>query len=68
MQTHKEFKAWTLEVPAVRTEYEHLQPEMERLDILLYAREEAGLTQSEVALRKGSSLSPRRWKRLMWRK
>jgi len=54
MLTHKEFKARMLEDPAVRTEYERLQPEMELLDILLSAREEAGLTQAEVALRMGT--------------
>ncbi|MBI4754212.1 MAG: helix-turn-helix transcriptional regulator [Betaproteobacteria bacterium] len=54
MLTHKEFKAKMLKDPVVRAEYDRLQPEMELLDVLLSAREEAGLTQAEVAERMGT--------------
>ncbi len=54
MLTHKDFKAKLLQDPEVRAEYERLQPEMELLDVLLSAREQAGLTQAEVATRMGT--------------
>ena len=54
MLTHKEFKTRMLEDPAVLNEYERPQLEMVLLDVLLSAREEAGLAQSEVALRMGT--------------
>jgi transcriptional regulator with XRE-family HTH domain len=44
-----------LDDPEVKAEYDALEPEFELLDELLKARDEAGLTQAEVAKRMGTS-------------
>ena len=55
MLTHDELKAKMLKNPAVRKEYERLEKEeFALLDLLLEARREAGLTQSQVAERMGT--------------
>ncbi len=55
MLSHEEMVQKMMENPEVRAEYEALEPEFELLDELLKARDEAGLTQEEVAKRMGTS-------------
>ncbi|KJV10436.1 XRE family transcriptional regulator [Elstera litoralis] len=53
--SHAAFAAALLADPETRAEYERLQgEEMPRLDAILSARREAGLTQAEVAERMGT--------------
>ncbi len=55
MLTHEEMVGKMLKDPEVKAEYDALKPEFELLDELLKARDEAGLTQEEVARRMGTS-------------
>lgn len=55
MLTHEEMVLKMLEHPGVKAEYDVLEPEFELLDELLKARDEAGLTQGDVAKRMGTS-------------
>ena len=55
MLTHEEMVLKMLEDPGVKDEYDALEPEFELLDELLKARDEAGLTQEDVAKRMGTS-------------
>jgi transcriptional regulator with XRE-family HTH domain len=55
MLTHEEMVGKMLKDPEVKAEYDALKPEFELLDELLKARDEAGLTQAEVARRMGTS-------------
>jgi len=55
MLTHEEMVGKMLEDPEVKAEYDALEPEFELLDELLKARDEAGLTQEDVAKRMGTS-------------
>jgi len=55
MLTHEEMIGKMLKDPEVKAEYDALKPEFELLDELLKARDEAGLTQEEVARRMGTS-------------
>ncbi len=55
MLTHEEMVCKMLEDPEVKAEYDALEPEFELLDELLKARDEAGLTQEDVAKRMGTS-------------
>jgi DNA-binding XRE family transcriptional regulator len=55
MLTHGEMVCKMLENPEVKAEYDALEPEFELLDELLKARDEAGLTQEDVAKRMGTS-------------
>lgn len=55
MLTHEEMVRKMLEHPGVKAEYDVLEPEFELLDELLKARDEAGLTQGDVAKRMGTS-------------
>jgi predicted transcriptional regulator len=55
--THHELKAKTLADPQVRAEHDALDAEFELLRTLLKARQEAGLTQVQVAERMGTKAS-----------
>ncbi len=55
MLSHEEMVGKMLTDPEVKAEYDALEPEFELLDELLKARDEAGLTQEEVAKRMGTS-------------
>ena len=55
MLTHEEIVGKMLNDPEVKAEYDALEPEFELLDELLKARDEAGLTQEDVAKRMGTS-------------
>ncbi len=55
MLSHEEMVGKMLADPDVKAEYDALEPEFELLDELLKARDEAGLTQEEVAKRMGTS-------------
>lgn len=57
MKTLKTLKAELLTDPATRAEYEALAPEFETARELVAARARAGLTQTEVAERMGTSQS-----------
>jgi transcriptional regulator with XRE-family HTH domain len=57
MLTHKQLKRRALSRPAVKAEYDRLEPEFALLDEFLRARSEAGLTQAEVAGRIGTTQS-----------
>lgn len=57
MKTLKTLKAELLTNPATRAEYEALAPEFETARELVAARARAGLTQTEVAERMGTSQS-----------
>jgi ribosome-binding protein aMBF1 (putative translation factor) len=54
MLSHDEFKQKMLADPEVRAEYDRLEPEFMLLDELLRARQEAGLSQAEIARRMGT--------------
>lgn len=55
MLKHDELRSKMLKNPAVRKEYERLEKEeFALLDLLLEARQEAGLTQAQVAERMGT--------------
>lgn len=54
MLTHKQLVKRMLRKPAVRAEFQALEPEFALLDELLSARTRAGLTQAEVARRMGT--------------
>ena len=56
MLTHKKFKAELLADPAVKAEYDRLNASEEflLLDLVLAARQAAGLTQAQVAERMGT--------------
>ncbi|HBT97518.1 MAG TPA: transcriptional regulator [Desulfobulbaceae bacterium] len=51
---HQEARKIILANPAAQAEYERLAPEYELLDELLRARQEAGLTQAELAAKMGA--------------
>ena len=55
--THDELKKAALLREDVKTEYEALAPEFELLRTLLKARQDAGLTQAQVAERMGTRAS-----------
>jgi transcriptional regulator with XRE-family HTH domain len=55
MLSHEEMVLKMLKDPRVKAEYDALEPEFELLDELLKARDEAGLTQEDVAKRMGTS-------------
>ena len=55
MLSHEEMVLKMLEDPGVKAEYDAFEPEFELLDELLNARNEAGLTQEDVAKRMGTS-------------
>lgn len=55
--TLKDFKKRALARPEVRREYEKLKEEFELLDEILKARADAGLTQTELAKRIGTTQS-----------
>ncbi len=55
MLSHEEMVGKMLQHPEVKAEYDALEPEFELLDELLKARDEAGLTQEDVAKRMGTS-------------
>jgi len=55
MLSHEEMVRKMMDDPEVRAEYDALEPEFELLDELLKARDEAGLTQEDVAKRMGTS-------------
>ena len=52
--THSELKAKALKKKNVRIAYEALEPEFSLLGELLKARQEAGLSQAEIAVRMGT--------------
>lgn len=52
--THKELKSKALKKATVRKEYNKLEPEFTLLRAMLRARNEAGLSQAEVAERMGT--------------
>ncbi len=54
MLTHKQVVKRMLRNPAVKAEYQAMEPEFVLLDELLKARNRAGLTQAEVARRMGT--------------
>lgn len=55
MLTHEEMKRIALSNPEVKAEYDRLnREEFALLDIMLAARRESGLTQSEIAARMGT--------------
>lgn len=57
MISNKELKARLLQDPDVQAEYDKLGPEMELVRELIQARSRAGLTQSQVAERMGTTQS-----------
>lgn len=54
MESHKEFKKRMLADPESRAEYDRLEPEFALLDELLSARQQAGVSQAEIARRMGT--------------
>lgn len=52
--THEELKAKALSNPKVKAEYDSLAPEFALLREMLLARENAGLSQAEIANRMGT--------------
>jgi len=52
--THEELKAKALSSPKVKAEYDSLAPEFALLREMLLARENAGLSQAEIANRMGT--------------
>jgi transcriptional regulator with XRE-family HTH domain len=52
--THSELKAKALQKKNVRIAYEGLEPEFSLLGELLKARQKAGLSQAEIAIRMGT--------------
>lgn len=54
MESHKEFKKRMLADPGSRAEYDRLEPEFALLDELLSARQQAGVSQAEIARRMGT--------------
>lgn len=52
--THKTLKAKALSNPNVKAEYDALEPEFALLREMLSAREKAGLSQAEIAVRMGT--------------
>jgi len=52
--THSELKAKALKKKNIRIAYEALEPEFSLLGELLKARQEAGLSQAEIAIRMGT--------------
>lgn len=54
MESHKEFKKQMLADPESRAEYDRLEPEFALLDELLSARQQAGVSQAEIARRMGT--------------
>jgi ribosome-binding protein aMBF1 (putative translation factor) len=57
MMTHEELIAKLLADPEVKAEYDALTPEFELLRMMLQARQEAGLSQADVAARMGTKAS-----------
>ena len=55
MLSHEEMVCKMMEDHEVKAEYDALEPEFELLDELLNTRDEAGLTQEDVAKRMGTS-------------
>ena len=51
---HELLKKKAFEIPGIREEYEALEPEFDLLREMLKAREDAGLTQAEIAKRMGT--------------
>lgn len=54
MESHKEFKKRMLADPESRAEFDRLDPEFALLDELLSARQQAGVSQAEIARRMGT--------------
>lgn len=54
MRTHEEIKAEALSDPEVKAEYDGLENEFELLRSMLGARQQAGMTQADVAERMGT--------------
>lgn len=54
MLNHEQFKKKLLEDQETKTEYDRLEPEFLLLDELLRARQEAGISQAEIARRMGT--------------
>lgn len=52
--THDELKAKALKRKGVKAEYDALEPEFSLLREMLHARQEAGLSQAEIAERMGT--------------
>ncbi|MEE3643810.1 MULTISPECIES: helix-turn-helix domain-containing protein [unclassified Brenneria] len=52
--THDEMIKRMLAAPEIKAEYDNLEAEFSLLDELLQARKNAGLTQAQVAKRKGT--------------
>ena len=57
MKTHDEMVAEWMKDPAFKMAYDALESEFSLFDELLKARQEAGLTQAQVALHMGSKAS-----------
>ena len=57
MLTHKEIKSRALERPDVKAEYDRLDEEFTLLDEFLKARASAGMSQTEIAERMGTTQS-----------
>lgn len=57
MKTHAELKREMLKDPEIRREYERLGPEFELIRSLIDARNRAGLTQTQLAERMGTTQS-----------
>jgi ribosome-binding protein aMBF1 (putative translation factor) len=57
MKTHDELVKEWMEDPDFKREYDELEAEFSLFDELLKARQEAGLTQAEVAERMGTKAS-----------
>lgn len=57
MESHTEFKKRMLADPESRAEYDRLDPEFALLDELLNARQQAGVSQAEIARRMGTKPS-----------
>jgi len=54
MMSHNQLKEKALKKPSVRKEYEALEPEFNLLREMLKARNDAGLSQADVAKRMGT--------------
>lgn len=54
MLSHEDLKEKMLADPEIRAEYDRLEPEFMLLDELLRARQDAGLSQAEIARRMGT--------------
>ncbi len=52
--THEELKAKALERDSVKAQYDSLEPEFSLLREMLHARQDAGLSQADIAERMGT--------------